>query len=48
MVILLILDGVAFFGAAGLVLGPVTLALADALREIWRRRLATEGDAPIA
>lgn len=36
-----ILGGVAFFGFAGIVLGPVTLAVADALFDIWRKRLAT-------
>lgn len=33
-----IVGGLALFGAAGLVLGPVALALTDAVLEIWRRR----------
>lgn len=35
-----ILGGLAVFGAAGLVLGPLILALTDAMLEIWRRRTA--------
>jgi len=35
-----IVGGLAIFGAAGLVLGPVVLALTDAILEIWRRRTA--------
>jgi len=35
-----IVGGLAVFGAAGLVLGPVVLALTDAILEIWRRRTA--------
>jgi predicted PurR-regulated permease PerM len=30
----------ALFGSAGLVLGPVTLAITVALVEVWRRRTA--------
>lgn len=37
-----ILGGVAFFGAAGLVLGPLTLAVSDALLDIWRNRFEEE------
>jgi predicted PurR-regulated permease PerM len=37
---LALLGGLSVFGAAGLVLGPVTLALALALVDIWRRRTA--------
>lgn len=33
-----IVGGLATFGAVGLVLGPVILALTDAILEIWRRR----------
>jgi predicted PurR-regulated permease PerM len=33
-----IVGGLAIFGAAGLILGPVVLALTDAILEIWRRR----------
>jgi predicted PurR-regulated permease PerM len=36
-----ILGGLVVFGAAGLVLGPVVLAVAVALLEIWRMRLAS-------
>jgi predicted PurR-regulated permease PerM len=35
-----IVGGLAVFGAAGLILGPVVLALTDAILEIWRRRTA--------
>jgi len=35
-----IVGGLALFGAAGLILGPVTLAVADALIDVWRRRTA--------
>jgi predicted PurR-regulated permease PerM len=35
-----IVGGLMFFGAAGLVLGPVVLALAVAVLDIWRRRTA--------
>jgi predicted PurR-regulated permease PerM len=35
-----IVGGLAIFGAVGLVLGPVILALTDAILEIWRRRTA--------
>ena len=35
-----IVGGLAIFGAAALVLGPVILALTDAILEIWRRRTA--------
>lgn len=38
-----ILGGLVVFGAAGLVLGPVVLAVAVALLEIWRMRLASGG-----
>ena len=35
-----IVGGLAVFGAAGVILGPVILALTDAILEIWRRRTA--------
>ena len=35
-----IVGGLALFGAAGLILGPLVLALTDAVLEIWRRRTA--------
>jgi predicted PurR-regulated permease PerM len=38
-----ILGGLAFFGASGLILGPLILALADALIDVWRRRTAYGG-----
>jgi predicted PurR-regulated permease PerM len=50
-----IVGGLAVFGAEGLILGPVILALTDAILEIWRRRTAhgrpaeagaDSGDAP--
>ncbi len=33
-----VVGGLAVFGAVGLILGPVILALTDAILEIWRRR----------
>ena len=39
-----IVGGLVAFGAVGLVLGPVVLALAVALGDVWRRRMA-QGDA---
>jgi predicted PurR-regulated permease PerM len=39
-VFLAVLGGLAAFGAAGLVLGPMALALTVALVDIWRRRMA--------
>ncbi len=44
-VFIAIVGGLAVFGAAGVVLGPVTLALAVALIDIWRRRTAGGGAA---
>jgi predicted PurR-regulated permease PerM len=35
-----IVGGLILFGAAGLILGPVILAVAVALVEVWRRRTA--------
>lgn len=45
-----ILGGISFFGASGLVLGPVTLAVTDALLDIWKKRLrasTTEAEASV-
>jgi predicted PurR-regulated permease PerM len=46
-----IVGGIFLFGAAGVILGPLTLALADALLEIWRRRTSygktADADAPV-
>jgi predicted PurR-regulated permease PerM len=39
-VFIAIVGGLALFGSAGVVLGPVTLAVTVALVEIWRRRTA--------
>ena len=39
-VFIAIVGGLALFGAAGLILGPLVLALTDAILEIWRRRTA--------
>ena len=41
-VFIAVLGGLVVFGAAGIVLGPVALALAVALIEIWRRRMADD------
>lgn len=35
-----IVGGLAIFGASGLIIGPVALALTDAVLEIWRCRTA--------
>lgn len=40
-----ILGGLAAFGAAGLIIGPVVLSVTDALVHIWRKRLAHGGAA---
>jgi predicted PurR-regulated permease PerM len=40
-----ILGGLAAFGAAGLIIGPVVLSITDALVHIWRKRLAHGGAA---
>jgi predicted PurR-regulated permease PerM len=39
-VFIVIVGGLALFGSAGGVLGPVTLAITVALVEVWRRRTA--------
>jgi predicted PurR-regulated permease PerM len=39
-VFIAIVGGIVLFGGAGLILGPVTLALTVALVEVWRRRTA--------
>jgi predicted PurR-regulated permease PerM len=39
-VLIAIVGGMIVFGAAGVILGPVILAVTDALLEIWRRRTA--------
>jgi predicted PurR-regulated permease PerM len=44
-VFIAIVGGLAVFGAAGLILGPVVLALTDAIVQIWRRRTADGGTA---
>jgi predicted PurR-regulated permease PerM len=35
-----IVGGIALFGAAGVVVGPLILSVTDALIDIWRRRMA--------
>jgi predicted PurR-regulated permease PerM len=44
-VFIAVLGGVAVFGGTGLVLGPVILAVAMGLLDVWRRRLAVQGTA---
>jgi predicted PurR-regulated permease PerM len=39
IVFFFLLGGVVLFGPSGVVLGPVVLAITDALFEIWRRRI---------
>ena len=41
-VFIAVMGGLVVFGAAGIVLGPVVLAVSVALIEIWRRRLGAE------
>jgi hypothetical protein len=36
-------SGLAEFGASGIILGPVPLAIADALIDVWKRRTAFGG-----
>lgn len=43
LVFFAILGGLAQFGASGIILGPVLLAIADALLHIWKRRTAYGG-----
>lgn len=43
LVFFAIVGGLALFGASGVILGPVLLAIADALLEVWRRRTAFGG-----
>lgn len=40
LVFIAIVGGLALFGGSGVILGPVVLAITDALIEIWRRRTA--------
>lgn len=51
-VFIAIVGGLSVFGAAGLILGPVILAVTDALLSIWRQRTAggrtAETPAPVA
>jgi len=39
-VFIAIVGGIMLFGAAGLILGPVALAVTVALVDVWRRRTA--------
>jgi len=43
LVFFAIVGGIMLFGASGVILGPLLLACADALLEIWRRRTANGG-----
>jgi predicted PurR-regulated permease PerM len=49
LVFFAVLGGVIFFGASGVVLGPVSLAFTIGLLDIWHRRLAglSEGEPPV-
>ena len=48
-VLVSIIGGLIVFGASGIVLGPLLLAVTDALVKIWRRRLSIqEGGATTA
>lgn len=43
LVFFAIVGGLTAFGASGIILGPVLLAVADALLDVWRRRTAFGG-----
>lgn len=43
LVFFAIVGGLALFGASGIILGPLTLSLADALIDFWRRRTSGGG-----
>ena len=43
-----LVGGLAFFGAAGVILGPLVLAITEALIDVWRRRTRDGGDAETA
>jgi predicted PurR-regulated permease PerM len=43
LVFIAIVGGLAEFGASGIILGPVALAIADALIDVWKRRTAFGG-----
>lgn len=45
LVFIAIVGGLAVFGLAGVVLGPVALSVADALIEVWQRRTADGNNA---
>ena len=47
-VLVSIIGGLIVFGASGIVLGPLLLAVTDALVRIWRRRLGIHGGATTA
>lgn len=43
LVFIAIIGGLAMFGASGVILGPLLLAIADALLDVWKRRTAFGG-----
>lgn len=43
-----VIGGIGWFGASGVILGPVILALTAALLEVWRRRMQHLTEAPVA
>ena len=43
LVFISIIGGLALFGASGIILGPLLLAIADALLDVWKRRTAFGG-----
>ena len=43
LIFIAIIGGLALFGASGIILGPLLLAIADALLDVWRRRTAFGG-----
>lgn len=42
LVFISIVGGLTVFGMAGIILGPVTLSISDALIEVWKRRFVVE------
>ena len=48
LVFIALVGGIATFGMAGIVLGPVALSVTDALIEVWKRRTAFGGTAEAA
>jgi predicted PurR-regulated permease PerM len=46
-VLLAFLGGLAVFGVSGMILGPVILAVTEAMLEVWKRRMADANNSPV-